>query len=68
MTQAEADPAPISPARRPPPRRGSPRALRGVRAQSAAAAVLVVALALAGGAVAFVLLLERTLVSTAQQA
>jgi len=67
VTQAEADPAPISPARRPPPRRGSPRALRGVRAQSAAAAVLVVALALAGGAVAFVLLLERTLVSTAQQ-
>ncbi len=63
MTQAIERPAQPGSA----PRRGSPRALRGVRARSAAA-VLVVAVALAGGAAAFVLLLERTLVSTAQQA
>src|SRR5206468_12967851 len=44
-----------------------PRALGGVRARSATAAVLVVALALAAGAAAFVLLLQRALITTVEQ-
>ena len=49
-------------------RRTRPRALRGVRSLSATAAVLVVALALATGAAVFVLLLQRALITTVQQA
>jgi signal transduction histidine kinase len=51
-----------------PATRGLAGVLRGVRARSTAAAVLVVAVALAVAAATFVLLLQRTLISTAQQA
>jgi signal transduction histidine kinase len=44
----------------------SPRILRGVRGQSAVAAVVVVAFGLVLGASAFVLLLQRELISTVQ--
>ena len=43
-------------------------ALRGIRARSATAAVLVVAVALTVAAAAFVLLLQRTLIATVQDA